>query len=73
MPIAGISGGKGPNETLRREPGLHPIVFGHIIVIIEVDEVMMQHLPIGQPGGHDENEADQNGTLHVGRLIHNLL
>ncbi len=59
MPIAGMSGIKGPHDTFPGKSTLNMMVFRHIRGIIIVDKFMISNLPIHGKGSHHEKTAGQ--------------
>ena len=60
MPVARVTRGERPLEAFRRESLLNHFIRRHIIVIIIVDELILQHGPVGEQRGNDEcRDADR--------------
>jgi len=51
MPIAGMSGGKGPDKAFESQAGLHLMITGDVLNVIVADEVIILHLPENGNGG----------------------
>jgi len=68
-------GGEGPEEIVPAEPGEDPGVLGDLDGVVEVDEAVRGDAGVGQRGGEDEEEGDEEGLVsgyvfvHAGHLV----
>jgi hypothetical protein len=66
VPIGDISERKSPNNTYCGQSPLEMAVFGNMFVVIQVDELMIAHLPESSQGYHNKNQAYEEFTPHEG-------
>ena len=66
MPIAGMSGGKGPDKAFESQAGLHVMITGDVLNVVVADEVIMSHLPEYDNGGDNQKQVCEEVTAHSG-------
>ena len=66
MPIAGMSGCKGPDKAFESQAGLHVMITGEVLNVVVADEVIMLHLPENGNGGDSQKEICEEVAAHSG-------
>ncbi len=62
-----MKGRKGPAKSLQGQPPLDDGVFVHVLVVIEVDELMPDRLAEDQGDGQQQKTADGRNLVSVMR------
>lgn len=59
MPVACMKGRKGPGNVPGRQAGLYMAVFRYVFVVIEIDEIVIIHLPVNGDDSYRQKDAYQ--------------
>jgi hypothetical protein len=59
MPVAGVPGGESPTPAVQAEAALDHVVLGHIVRIVEVEELAVEDWPVGADGSDREQNAEE--------------
>ena len=55
-----MKGGESPDNAFATQPSLDMRILGNIEIIIQIDEIVITHLPVDCKGGNNQKQADQN-------------
>ena len=66
MPVRGVKTGESLHDTGQSEAAIYHRVFGDVIGIIEIDELMADHLPVNCKRRDDERDDDQKIAIRRG-------
>src|SRR5438309_1904416 len=74
MPVAPESCPKRPSQSVVSQPALNVSVFGDIILVVKINEIISGHPPKNAEDKQAQKRTDQNAlrlavTFHVGRQI----
>ena len=59
VPVRGVKGCKSPQDPLDRETGGNYRVLIYVDVIVKIDEIMVDDLPINRDNREDQTGSDQ--------------
>jgi len=59
VPVGCMGGGKGPNKTLAGKPSLNVRIFANVLCVVEMDKVMICHLPENNQDSQDQQKTDE--------------
>ena len=62
VPVGGVKRGESPGNPGQREPARDDGIVPDVEVVIEVDELMTDHLPVNREGGNGQRCRDQQLT-----------
>ena len=59
MPVAGVAGGESPTPAVQAETAPDHEVLGHIVRVVEVEELAVADQPVNAYGGDREKNAEE--------------
>jgi hypothetical protein len=65
-----MHGSETPHKAFSGESILHTTIFRDVFTVIEVDKLIILHLPEGSKDGHSEKQADPEAKVCFGYFIH---
>jgi hypothetical protein len=67
MPISHVGRGESPKDAITIEARLDLRILGNVFIVVEVEKIMVPHLPEDRECQQNQRQIDQNGQVCLGR------